>query len=29
VEMELVRELTIDESVILTSLAGEMFFNDI
>jgi hypothetical protein len=29
VEMELVRELTIDESVILTSLAGEMFFNNI
>jgi hypothetical protein len=28
VEMELVRELTLDESVVLTSLAGEMFFND-
>ncbi|MEX2461157.1 MAG: hypothetical protein WD469_07620 [Paenibacillaceae bacterium] len=29
VEMELIRELTIDESAILTSLAGEMFFNDL
>jgi hypothetical protein len=26
VEMELVRELTSDESVVLTSLANEMFF---
>jgi hypothetical protein len=29
VEMELVRELTIEESLVLTSLAGEMFFNNI
>lgn len=27
VEMELVRELTMEESIVLTSLAGEMFFN--
>ncbi len=29
VEMELIRELTTDESVILTALAAEMFFNDL
>lgn len=27
VEMELVRELTVEESAVLTSLAAEMFFN--